>query len=52
MRRAMTTALLESNDHTIPKDGLNVVPRVGPHYIDHTLYIGNHKGLDAAISKI
>ncbi|KAG2146603.1 uncharacterized protein EDB93DRAFT_1250884 [Suillus bovinus] len=44
--------LVIGNDHTIPKDGPNVVPRVGPHYIDHTLYVGNRKGLDAAIPKI
>ncbi|KAG2030241.1 hypothetical protein BDR03DRAFT_1017336 [Suillus americanus] len=40
------------NEHTIPKDGPNVIPRVGPHYIDHTLYVGNRRGLDAAIPKI
>ncbi|KAG2063879.1 hypothetical protein BDR04DRAFT_1163227 [Suillus decipiens] len=40
------------NEHTVPKDGPNVVPRVGPHYIDHTLYVGNRRGLDAAIPKI
>ncbi|KAG1846639.1 hypothetical protein F4604DRAFT_1936310 [Suillus subluteus] len=44
--------LVIGNDHTIPKDGPNVVPRVGPHYIDHILYVGNRKGLDAAIPKI
>lgn len=44
--------LIMNNNHTILKDGPNVVPRIGPHYIDHTLYIGNRKGLDTAIPKI
>jgi hypothetical protein len=44
--------LIIDNVHTILKDGPNVVPRIGSHYIDHTLYVGNHKGLDAAIPKI
>ncbi|KAG2121515.1 hypothetical protein BD769DRAFT_1671382 [Suillus cothurnatus] len=29
--------LIINNIHTILKDGPNVVPQVGPHYIDHTL---------------
>ncbi|KAG2133428.1 hypothetical protein BD769DRAFT_1665695 [Suillus cothurnatus] len=44
--------LIIDDDHIVPMDEPNVVPCVGPHYIDHTLYVGSRQGLDAGLPKI
>ncbi|KAI5987134.1 hypothetical protein EDC04DRAFT_2614925 [Pisolithus marmoratus] len=30
----------------------NLVPRLAPHYLDYTLYVGSHHGLDAALPNV
>ncbi|KAI5995892.1 hypothetical protein EDD15DRAFT_2195367 [Pisolithus albus] len=30
----------------------DVVPRVGPHFLDYTLYVGSRRGLDAALPNV
>ncbi|KAG2737670.1 hypothetical protein P692DRAFT_20883334, partial [Suillus brevipes Sb2] len=44
--------LIVDDEHRVQQDGPNVIPRIGPHFIDHTLYIGSRRGLDAALPKI
>ncbi|KAG2355766.1 hypothetical protein BDR07DRAFT_1381286 [Suillus spraguei] len=44
--------LVVDNEHLVQQDGPNVVPRIGPHFIDHILYVGSHRGLDAALPKL
>jgi hypothetical protein len=44
--------LIVDNEHLVQQEGRNQIPRIGPHFIDHTLYIGSCRGLDAALPKI
>jgi hypothetical protein len=44
--------LIVDDEHLVQQDSPNVIPRVGPHFIDHTLYIGSRRGLDAALPNI
>lgn len=44
--------LVVNDEHLVQQDSPNVIPRIGPHFIDHTLYIGSRRGLDAALPNI
>ncbi|KAG2029409.1 hypothetical protein BDR03DRAFT_1018433 [Suillus americanus] len=44
--------LVVNDEHLVQQDSPNVIPRIGPHFIDHTLYVGSRRGLDAALPNI
>ncbi|KAI6009799.1 hypothetical protein EDC04DRAFT_2610529 [Pisolithus marmoratus] len=60
-QRAMSAITLLSKRHQLRLDNEdrvdvmanpNLVPRLAPHYLDYTLYVGSRHGLDAALPNV
>ncbi|KAI5983517.1 hypothetical protein EDC04DRAFT_2616151 [Pisolithus marmoratus] len=43
---------LDNEDHVNVMANPNLVPHLAPHYLDYTLYVSSHCGLDAALPNV
>ena len=40
------------DEHHVDATSPDVIPRLGPHFLDYTLYVGDRLGLDAALPNV